>query len=96
MKRLLLTSCLFLMSTLPLQAEERIELQGTAIIGNQELPKVLYIVPWKSSELPQLNEPPLESLVDEALSPIDREVFRRQSMYYDALAEQEARQNENQ
>jgi hypothetical protein len=89
MKRLLLTSCLFLMSTLPLQAEERIELQGTAIIGNQELPKVLYIVPWKSSELPQLNEPPLESLVDEALSPIDREVFRRQSMYYDALAVQE-------
>jgi hypothetical protein len=89
MKRLLLTSCLFLMSTLPLQAEERIELQGTAIIGNQELPKVLYIVPWKSSELPQLNEPPLESLVDEALSPIDREVFRRQSMYYDALAEKE-------
>lgn len=90
MKRLLLTSCLFLMSALHLQAEERIELQGTAIIGNQELPKVLYIVPWKSSELPQLNEPPLESLVDEALSPIDREVFRRQSMYYDALAEQDA------
>lgn len=90
MKRLLLSSCLFLICTLPLQAEERIELQGTAIIGNQELPKVLYIVPWKSSELPQLNEPPLESLVDEALSPIDREVFRRQSMYYDALAEQEA------
>ena len=90
MKRLLLTTCLILMSAIPLQAEERIELQGTAIIGNQELPKVLYIVPWKSSELPQLNEPPLESLVDEALSPIDREVFRRQSMYYDALAEQEA------
>ena len=90
MKRLLLTSCLFLISALPLQAEERIELQGTAIIGNQELPKVLYIVPWKASELPQLNDPPLESLVDEALSPIDREVFRRQSMYYDALAEQEA------
>ena len=91
MKKPLILFSLIMMTTLPLQAEERIELQGTAIIGNQELPKVLYIVPWKSSELPQLSEPPLESLVDEALSPIDREVFRRQTIYYDALAEQEAR-----
>jgi hypothetical protein len=70
----------------PIQAEDRIELEGTAIFGNQELPKVLYIVPWKDSELPQLNEPPLESLIDEALSPIDRSEFRRQVIYYDALS----------
>jgi hypothetical protein len=89
MKQLSRILILFSLMALPLQAEERIELQGTAIIGNQELPKVLYIVPWKSSELPQLSEPPLESLVDEALSPIDREVFRRQTIYYDALAEKE-------
>lgn len=68
------------------RAEDRIELEGTAIFGNQELPKVLYIVPWKDSELPQLNEPPLESLIDEALSPIDRSEFRRQVIYYDALS----------
>lgn len=90
MKKPLILFSLIMIPMLSLQAEERIELQGTAIIGNQELPKVLYIVPWKSSELPQLSEPPLESLVDEALSPIDREVFRRQTIYYDALAEQEA------
>jgi 2'-5' RNA ligase len=68
------------------QAEDRIELEGTSIFGNQELPKVLYIVPWKDSELPQLSEPPLESLIDEALSPIDRSEFRRQVIYYDALS----------
>jgi hypothetical protein len=68
------------------QAEDRIELEGTSIFGNQELPKVLYIVPWKDSELPQLNEPPLESLIDEALAPIDRSEFRRQVIYYDALS----------
>ena len=64
---------------------ERIVMQGTAIIGNQELPKILYIVPWKKSELPDLSEPPLESLIDEALKPIDRNVFRRQVEYYQTL-----------
>ena len=66
-------------------AEDRLNLDGTAIIGNQELPKILYIVPWKKSEVPDMNQPPLESLIDEALQPIDREVFRRQVNYYHAL-----------
>ena len=70
------------------QAEERLEMEGTAIIGNQELPKVLYIVPWKSSELPDLSEPPLQSLIDDALAPVDREEFRREVLYHDALATQ--------
>ena len=70
------------------QAEERLEMEGTAIIGNQELPKVLYIVPWKQSELPDLSEPPLQSLIDDALMPIDREEFRREVLYHDALATQ--------
>jgi hypothetical protein len=68
------------------QAEERLEMEGTAIIGNQELPMVLYIVPWKPSELPDLSEPPLQSLIDDALAPVDREEFRREVLYRDALA----------
>lgn len=71
-----------------IQAEERLEMEGTAIIGNQELPKVLYIVPWKQSELPDLSEPPLQSLIDDALAPIDREEFRREVLYHDALTTQ--------
>lgn len=75
---------------------ERLIMQGTAVIGNQELPKVLYIVPWKKSELPDLSEPPLESLIDEALKPIDRNVFRRQVDYYQALNAPQKPQYENQ
>lgn len=66
-------------------AEDKLKMDGTAIIGNQELPKVLYIVPWKKSEVPDMNQPPLESLIDEALQPIDREVFQRQVNYHHAL-----------
>ena len=68
-------------------SEDRIEMQGTAIIGNQELPKVLYIVPWKQSELPEITELPLESLIDDALAPVDREAFIRQLDYYNALSD---------
>lgn len=75
----------------PVIAEERIDMEGAKIHGNVELPKVLYIVPWQQSELPDVGQPPLESLIDEALSPVDREVFQRQIRYYDALTAQEMR-----
>lgn len=79
----------------PILAEESLEMEGTRIRGNQELPKVLYIVPWKRSEIPDLSQPPLESLIDEALAPVDREVFQRKVRYYDSLSTQEAGDNEN-
>jgi len=64
---------------------ERLELETTSIRGNQELPKVLYIVPWKEPGLAEPSGRPLNSLVDEALAPVDREVFRRQMRYFDQL-----------
>jgi hypothetical protein len=81
--------------TLQTHAEESLEMEGTRIRGNQELPKVLYIVPWKQGEIPDLNQPPLESLIDEALTPVDREVFQRKIRYYDSLSSQEVGSNEN-
>ncbi len=78
-----------------LQAAEKLDMEGTRIRGNQELPKVLYIVPWKQSDIPDLSQPPLESLIDEALTPVDREVFQRKIRYYDALSTQEVGNNEN-
>ncbi|MGD9598530.1 MAG: hypothetical protein AB7G76_13185 [Steroidobacteraceae bacterium] len=65
---------------------DRIELDTTQITGNRELPKVLYIVPWKQSDLGDLLGRPANSLLDEVLAPVDRDVFRRQNRYYDALA----------
>ncbi len=64
---------------------DRLDLDATSIRGNQELPKVLYIVPWKDPGLAQPAGRPLNSLVDEALAPVDREVFRRQMRYFDQL-----------
>ena len=87
---------LLFLSMVSIAHADRIIMQGTAVIGNQELPKVLYIVPWKKSELPDLSEPPLESLIDDALTPIDRNVFRRQVDYYQTLNGSENVQYENQ
>ena len=66
-------------------AADRLELDSTSIRGNQELPKVLYIVPWKDPALGDLVGKPVNSLVDEVLSPVDRELFRRQTDYFDQL-----------
>ncbi len=64
---------------------DRIELDTTQITGNRELPKVLYIVPWKQSDLGDLLGKPANSLLDEVLAPVDRDVFRRENRYYEAL-----------
>ena len=57
----------------------------TQITGNRELPKVLYIVPWKRSDLGDLVGRPVNSLLDEVLTPVDRDVFQRENRYYRAL-----------
>ena len=59
-------------------AADRADLEGTSIIGSRELPKVTYIVPWKKPLPGDLVGRPVASLLDEALAPVDRDVFRRQ------------------
>jgi hypothetical protein len=71
-------------------AKDRLDLDATQITGNRELPKVLYIVPWRSAELGDLVGRPVNSLLDEVLEPVDREVFRRQNRYFEALQPNEA------
>src|SRR5689334_9725586 len=50
-------------------------LSGISILGNQEAPKSLVIVPWKSSEIGDM--PGLSRLLDDSVQPIDKEVFMR-------------------
>jgi len=64
---------------------DRLDLEATSVTGNQELPKVLYIVPWKESGIGDLTGKPVNSLLDEALAPLDREVFQRQVSYFEQL-----------
>lgn len=59
---------------------------GTATVtGEREQPKVMYIVPWKKSDIGDLSGKPMNSLLDEALAPVDRDEFRREVAYFDAL-----------
>ncbi len=71
-------------------ARDRLDLDSTQITGNRELPKVLYIVPWRGAELGDLVGRPVNSLLDEVLEPVDRDVFRRQNRYFEALQPNEA------
>ncbi len=68
-----------------MHAADTLDLDGATITGNQELPKALHIVPWKSAGAGDLAGRPLNSLVDEVLAPIDRDVFLRELQYYDAV-----------
>ena len=74
---------------LPAFGQDRAEIDPTKIIGNRELPKVLYIVPWKKPLPGDLAGRPPVSVVDEALAPVDRDVFRRQ-VRYDKLQQEHA------
>jgi hypothetical protein len=65
---------------------DNLELDRTTITGNRELPNVLVIVPWKRSDIGDLLGRPGNSLVDEALAPVDREVFRREVRYHATLS----------
>ena len=52
-----------------------------SILGNQEAPKALVIVPWKSSELG--NAIGISTMLDDSRQPIDKEVFMRMLSYYE-------------
>lgn len=67
------------------QVMDEIDLGRTEITGNQELPKVLYIVPWQKSDPGDLTGKPVNTLLDEVMAPVDRTEFLRQVEYYDDL-----------
>ena len=63
-------------------AEDEIELEGFSIIGNRELPKTITIVPWKKALPGESLGRPNNSVLNNILQPIDREVFIRELGYY--------------
>jgi hypothetical protein len=59
----------------PLQTRN---LGGISIVGNEEAPRSLYIVPWKTA-LPGRVEPaPFRRMATDALAPVDPDVFERE------------------
>jgi hypothetical protein len=69
----------------PAAAAEKMDMEGMSVIGNRELPKALFIVPWKDPKAELTPERPVNSLVDEALQPVDPDVFRRKLDYFDTV-----------
>jgi hypothetical protein len=55
-------------------------LSGLSILGNDETPKELVIVPWKSSQL--ADAPGISRLLDDSTQPVDKDVFMRELDYY--------------
>ena len=57
------------------------ELSGMSVVGNNDTPKALVIVPWKGSELGP--EADLRAgLLNDAMAPVDKEVFLRELQFY--------------
>jgi hypothetical protein len=87
-RALVLCVCVLLFSAVMATAEdvsvdeqsEAKELSGMSIVGNDEAPKSLYIVPWKSSEIGA--ETSLDTMLNEGDVPVDRDVFKRQLEFY--------------
>jgi hypothetical protein len=71
---------------------DRLDLGTATVTGDREQPKVMYIVPWKRSDIGDLAGKPMNSLVDEILAPVDRDVFKREVVYYRAV-QSDASQN---
>jgi hypothetical protein len=90
-RKLILCLCVILFSAVVVLAKdskdvnkaeesEAKELSGMSIVGNDEAPKSLYIVPWKSSEIGV--ETSLNTMLNEGDVPVDRDVFKRQLEFY--------------
>jgi hypothetical protein len=58
---------------------------GMSILGNQEAPTSLVIVPWKSSEVGRATG--ISPMLDDSRQPVDKEVFMRELRYYEIRSE---------
>lgn len=87
MSRFLIVIVFVQLSLLPsvslAQQEEVVDVSGISIIGNRELPKSLFIVPWKNADVGEFTE--LSDNLNEELRALDRDVFVREIDYYDFL-----------
>ncbi len=83
--------CLLMLLVTVASAEDKApaakELSGMSIIGNDEAPKSLYIVPWKKSEIGGENN--MNMMLTEAAQPVDKDVFMRQLDFYEISTQQQ-------
>ena len=69
---------------------DRLELDDTAIVGSRELPKVLYIVPWKKTRMGTLAGVSEKGSFKESMTALDRDLFLRELKYFNVLNSSDA------
>jgi hypothetical protein len=85
MQKILAVMVLLLLSCATALAQEaRVVLRST-VTGNQEQPKVLYIVPWQQADMPELIYRPMQSLVEGVYEQLDRDEFLRELDYREKI-----------
>jgi hypothetical protein len=82
----LIMTGLFLGTSAAMAEGDALDMEGMSVVGNRELPKALYIVPWKAPS-PVDSEIGMSDslLVNQSIGPLDRDEFRRTLQYHDAF-----------
>lgn len=71
-------------ATTKTQPGDDVKMSGMSILGNEDSPKSLVLIPWKSSQLGDM--PSVSRLLDSSTQPVDKEVFMRELSYYEFRA----------
>ena len=66
--------------TTPGKPKGDVQMSGMSVLGNDDSPKSLALVPWKTSLLG--DAPSISKLLDDSTQPVDKEVFMRELSYY--------------
>jgi hypothetical protein len=65
-------------TALSAEAGSKVVEMGTRVTGNQEQPRVLYIVPWQAPDGSDALYQDISSRIDNLLEPLDPDSFRRE------------------
>jgi hypothetical protein len=57
-----------------------VKMSGMSILGNEDAPKSLVIVPWKSARIGKMQG--MSMMLDDSVQPVDKDVFMRELAYY--------------
>ncbi|RBW49886.1 hypothetical protein [Marinobacter sp. F3R11] len=69
---------------------EVLTIEGTRIQGDQEVPTVMYLVPWQPPEVDELQALDEQLMVEQAFAPLERYEFQRLVRYHDAFRDESA------
>lgn len=70
-----------------------VTIEGTRIRGDQEVPTVMYLVPWQPPQVDELRAPEERLMVDQGLAPLERYEFQRFISYHQAFIKQNQAEN---